>query len=71
MPNSANALAEAEKRGDLEAKASTFLRYALRADTPLGVALASGARLVLILRQSGITPEQLTFSIAREVHRGF
>lgn len=54
------------KLGFLEVKAATLLSYALNADVPEGVATATGAQLVLLLRKNGITKDRLTFSIARE-----
>ena len=54
------------KRAFLELKISTELAYALHAGTPEGVAAATGARLIRLLRERGITAARLEFSTVRE-----
>jgi hypothetical protein len=49
----------------LDLKATTLLSHALHVETPPAVAAASGAQLVLLLRENGITADQLMFAIVR------
>jgi hypothetical protein len=63
-----------ESSGDFKAdfagvKIATLLAYGLHPDTPEGVAAATGAQLLLLLRRTGIRADRLEFSIHAEVER--
>ena len=51
------------KRGFVGVKAAVLLAHALSPDTPEGIAAATGAQLIRLWRQNGVTAEEVAGGI--------